>query len=170
MKKALPPVVVWRAVASSRAPLVQLVPSGDRQELQHVVQGEAVERDGGRTVRANRSPSTSRHRVRTVDVAVAVGRDHQDPRCVVAREHVAQEVDGRPGRPLEVVEDEHQRARRRRVGEPQGDSLVQPVPFGVGVGLESIVQPADAQRKLGDEPAGDRSPKRPSARTSTWSR
>ena len=151
-KKALPPVVVWRVARELRAPLVQVVPGGVRQEVQHIVHREAVERDRGRTVRAQQVPEDLGHRVRSVHVAVAIGRDHEQPRRMAAPEHVAQELDGRPGRPLQVVENEHERARRRRVGEPQGDGLVQPVTFGVGVGLERIVQPADPLRKLGDEP------------------
>ena len=72
---------------------------------------------------------------------------------MAAGEQVAKQLDGRSGRPVQIVEDEHDRARRRRVGEPQGDGLVQPVALAVGVGLQGLVQPVHLLHELGDEPA-----------------
>ena len=62
-----------------------------------------------------------------VGLRVAQGHEHEQRRAVQAADDVAQEQQRRPPRPLEVLDHEQQRPRRRGLPEQRGDGLEQPV-------------------------------------------
>ena len=99
-------------VADERGGL-RLAEPGQRDALDDLLAAEVGEQARGRAA--------------GLGLGVAQGDEHQQRRAVQAADDVAQEQQRRPPRPLEVLEHEQQRPRRRGLAEQRGDRLEQPV-------------------------------------------
>jgi hypothetical protein len=88
----------------------------------------------------------------TTEVAVAVGGDDEEPEPLRKAQHVAQQQQGRLGRPLEVVEHEEDGRLAGELRQPGGDGVEEPVALGLGVRLERGGQAGHPGADLRHEP------------------
>ena len=88
---------------------------------------QARQRDALHDLLAREVGEQPGRRAAGVGLGVAQRDEHQQRRAVQAADHVAQQQQRRPPRPLQVLDDEHQRARGGRLAEQRRDRLEQPV-------------------------------------------
>ena len=72
--------------------------------------------------------------MRGVDVCVAIGRDDQKPRIGAVTHDVAEHEQRRAGRPLQIVEHEHDGLRVGAAAEPRHHRIEEPVLVRLRVG------------------------------------
>ena len=149
MKNGLPSVSRYSAwtKASDGVP-----PDAQAHELHRLGLGQAAD------VELDHEPLAAQAGQRGVEalaplVDVAVGAHDRHARVVGGARQVAQEQQRRAVGPLQVVEHDQHRHRRRDLGQQPGHRLEQPVAVGLGVAGIGRGQLGHAAAQLGDEPA-----------------
>ena len=132
--------------------LVEVVAGGGLEHGGHAVGVEALDGDALHAGLAAEIGEQRRQRVGPVEVGVAVGANHQQPHGPGRADQVAQQEEGRPLGPVQVVEDEDEPRGRGRGREPGGDGVEETEALGLGVGLERRFQVGEPICELGHEP------------------
>ena len=87
-------------------------------------------------------------RVADVGLGIACGADHQEPRGLGAAQHVGEQGNGGTVGPLGVVDDEHDRPRRRSHAQPRADGLEQAILLGLGGRRDTRAEPGQTRPNL----------------------
>ena len=134
---------VWRASTSTR--LVELGPDvvagGGGDELGDAADVEAGHRHPGHAGEAAQVGQHRAQRLAGVGRRGAVGDDDEHVGQALVVDELAEQVDRRPARPVEVVDDHERRPFTRQLGDGADHGAEQPRPLGVGVAV------ADRQRQ-----------------------
>jgi hypothetical protein len=104
-----------------------------RQEVVDGVDGEPADRDALVVIHAAQRSERLRQRVHAINLDVAIcANDHSPHGGDVARDLFEQEERGLIG-PVQIVEEDDQRARLRHVAQEGGDALEQARALGLGI-------------------------------------
>ena len=120
-KKGLPPVSARRTVGELHALVVDAVPGGDREQGNDFRIRQSGERDPLDALLAIERGERPGQRTLRADIGVAVGRDDQDRRHAELADEVPEELQAAAVGPVQVVEHDHDRPRRRQRGEQGRD-------------------------------------------------
>ncbi len=125
---------------------------GSLDEIPDLGIGEALEAHPDDVIRAIQVGERVDRLGREFGLAVAEGRDHQEPGPGLGPRQVAEEEEGRGVGPVAVLEDQQQRRPLARAGEQPGHRRVETVTFGVRVGAPPSVQSLDPAGEIGQQP------------------
>ena len=109
-------------------------------QLGHLGLREPGERDAGQRALAPDAGGELEQRVVGLELGVTVGAEQQHAPRMRRPYELAQQLEGRPVGPVQVVEHEHERGVRARLAEQRGDRLEEPHPAAVGVTARVLIR------------------------------
>ena len=124
-------------------------------ERDDILVAQPVETDRLAPARRLQLVDQVRQRVADIGLGVACGADHQEARGLRGAQHVGEQRDRGAVGPVCVVDDEHDRPRRRTRAQPRADRLEQAVLLGLAGRGDSRADPGQPRPDLRRE-AGQR--------------